>query len=187
MDKSARADALECRLLLSINVLPGDCVLLGCMTLWGPFGGPAELQWLQSLKVNFRHRSPFRNLKSAVYPSSRLLCMRRSPWSAEPFSTLVPWDTLSTFPRRPIKWVRNAWCSTCAHMGTFLKWPLKEGQANENNHSISAGGTWASHDARHFLHYDDYLHLFFKVLVFCKLQRKSKWTFAPWDGYEKAI
>lgn len=61
MDKSAWADALECRLLLSISVLPGDCVLLGCMTLWGPFGGPAELQWLQSLKVNFRHWSPFRN------------------------------------------------------------------------------------------------------------------------------
>lgn len=64
MDKSAWADALECRLLLSINVLPDDCVLLECMTLRGLFEGPAELQWPQLLKVNFRHWSPFWNLYS---------------------------------------------------------------------------------------------------------------------------
>lgn len=66
MDKSAWADAPECPLLLSINMLPGDFVLLRCMTLWGPFRAAAELQWPQSLKVNFWHWSPFSNHCSAT-------------------------------------------------------------------------------------------------------------------------
>lgn len=99
MDKSAWADGPECRLLLSISVLPGDCVLLGCMTLWGPFGGPAELEWLQSLKVNFGHWSPFRNRWDPVKVHEL--------WGLQPFLLLIPRKKLSTYPKCP---------STSAHM-----------------------------------------------------------------------
>lgn len=113
MDKSAWADALECRLLLSINMLPGDCVLLGCMTLWGPFGGPAELQWLQSVKVTFRHWSPSRNLcfpgraqfiSPSVSPACCALCKEQSHFHPLSLEICCPLS-----PRCPLKWMRAAW------------------------------------------------------------------------------
>lgn len=61
MDKSPLADALEWRLLLSINVLPDDCVLLERVTLRHLFGGPAELQGLRSLRVRSQQQPPFWN------------------------------------------------------------------------------------------------------------------------------
>ena len=101
MDKSASADAPECLLLLSINVLPDDCVLLGCMTLWGPFGGPAELRRLHSLKVNFRHWSLFRNLRSpgkAQFIPPRVSYVCCSLYEVEPFSPLISWGCTVQIP-----------------------------------------------------------------------------------------
>lgn len=104
MDKSAWADVPEYRLLLSINVSPGDCVLLGCMTLWGPFGGPTKLQWLQSLKVNFWHWSTFCNQCSAAASPfippyfSHTQSALTEEWSH--FHLFIPQELLSIFSFR---------------------------------------------------------------------------------------
>ena len=127
MDKSASADVPEDHMLLSISMLPGDCVLLGCMTLWGPFEDPTELQWLQSLKVNFWHWSTFCNQRSAAaapfippYVSQSALS---EEWSH--FHLFIPQELLSIFPLR--KFGYHDWVLQIALQDTrisFLKWLL---------------------------------------------------------------
>lgn len=41
MEKCVPTDALECPLLILQSKKPNDCVLLGCVTLWDPFGATA--------------------------------------------------------------------------------------------------------------------------------------------------
>lgn len=126
MDKSAGADALEWCSVPSVIVLPGDCVLLGCVTLWGPFGSPAELQWLQSLKVNFSVARLFCNLwKRSLCPFVFLMHVVPATESTAIFAPYPSWMNRSYSPGA-VRSHSEHGC-TSAQIELFVKWSLKDG------------------------------------------------------------
>ncbi len=141
-------------------------MIVSCWNVWHyevHLEGPAELQWLQSLKVNFRHWSPVCNLCSSGKASSWLSCMLCSPWRTEPFSPLILWEVLSSFHRVPLsEWGRHD-CMFKRHFCTHgYKWLLKNGNLNENNpvqhedylsgclHECNVICIWLQHDSDQF-------------------------------------